>query len=117
MAMKNNSILRGVMIMLLSSVCTCVGQLCWKLFSAGRGSIFVVIGFVLYGCGAILMITALKYGELSKLHPMLSAGYILSLVLGALVLGEHISASRVAGIIIIILGLVCLNLPERKKIQ
>lgn len=62
------------------------------------------------------MIAALKFGELSRLHPMLSAGYILSLVLGAIVLKEQVSFSRIAGIAIIILGLVCLNLPERKNI-
>lgn len=72
-------------------------------------------GFILYGGGAILMIVALKFGELSRLHPMLSAGYILSLVLGSLVLEEHITISRIEGIAIIILGLVCLNLPERKS--
>lgn len=46
---------------------------------------------------------------------MLSAGYILSLVLGSLVLGERISISRIAGIAVIISGLVCLNLPEKKN--
>ncbi len=113
--MKNNSNFLGIVIMLMSSLFTCGGQLFWKLFSSGYGVLFFLGGFAMYGCGAILMIEALKFGELSRLHPMLSAGYILSLILGALVLKEKISISRIVGIAIIILGLIFLNFPERKS--
>lgn len=113
--MKNNLNFLGIVIMLMSSLFTCGGQLFWKLFSIGYGVLFFLGGFALYGCGAILMITALRFGELSRLHPMLGTGYILSLILGVLVLKEQISISRIVGIIIIILGLICLNFPERNS--
>ena len=77
---------------------------------------FLLAGFGLYGCGALLMIIALRYGDLSKLHPLLSAGYIMSVVLGAAVLNEPITVSKVVGVAIIIAGLILINLPERARI-
>ena len=61
------------------------------------------------------MILAMRYGDLSVLHPMMSAGYVLSVVLGFLVLHEAVTPSKVLGIGVIILGLVCLSRPERGK--
>ena len=66
-------------------------------------------GFALYGCGALLMMAAMRFGELSVLHPMLGAGYILSVLLGALVLGEEMTAGKLLGIAVICAGLVCLS--------
>jgi len=99
----------GIALMLTSALLTCVGQLCWKL-SANEASLpFLLAGFGLYGCGALLMMAAMRFGELSVLHPMLSAGYALSVVLGALVLGEEASANKLLGIAVIAAGLVCLS--------
>ena len=95
--MKKDRLPVGVALMLSSALLTCLGQLCWKL-SANEGSaLYLLAGFGLYGCGALLMMAAMRFGELSVLHPMLSAGYALSLLLGALVLGEEISAGKLAG--------------------
>ena len=106
---------KGIAIMLSSAVLTCTGQLSWKLASANSSLLFVLLGFCLYGGGALLMILALRYGELSVLHPMLSAGYVLSLILGALVLHEHISLLQILGVAAIILGLVFINVPKGSK--
>lgn len=99
----------GIALMLTSALLTCVGQLCWKLSSSRESLLFLVIGFTLYGCGALLMMAAMRFGELSVLHPMLSAGYALSVLLGVLVLDEKITANKLLGIGIIAAGLVCLS--------
>ena len=114
--MGRNSLYKGIAIMLCSSLLTCTGQLCWKLSAGQHTMLFLLAGFGLYGCGALLMIIALRYGDLSKLHPLLSAGYILSVVLGAAVLNEPITVSKVVGVAIIIAGLILINLPERARI-
>lgn len=99
----------GIALMLTSALLTCLGQLCWKL-SANQDSLpFLLAGFGLYGCGALLMMAALRFGELSVLHPMLSAGYALSILLGALVLGEEAAPNKLLGIAVITAGLVCLS--------
>ena len=112
--MERNSVYEGIAIMLCSSLLTCTGQLCWKLSAGQNTRLFLLAGFGLYGCGALLMIIALRYGELSKLHPLLSAGYILSVILGTAVLNEPITGRKIVGIAVIIAGLILINLPERR---
>jgi len=115
MPSKKNNLPVGIALMLTSALLTCVGQLCWKL-SASRGSpLFLLAGFALYGCGALLMMAAMRFGELSVLHPMLSAGYVLSVVLGALVLREDVAANKLLGIAVITAGLVCLSTSKGGK--
>ena len=104
---KRNELARGIARMLTSALLTCVGQLFWKL-SAG-GSLWLLLGgFALYGAGALLMILALRCGELSVLHPMLGAGYVLSLLLGSVFLRETLSATKLVGVVVITAGLVLL---------
>ena len=107
--MKAKKTRLGIALMLLSALLTCCGQLCWKLSAGGGPGLYLLAGFALYGCGALLMMAAMRFGELSVLHPMLSAGYALSVLLGALVLGEPVSAGKLLGIGVIAAGLVCIS--------
>ena len=90
-------ILRGVLLMLISSF--------WKLSATGS-VLFLLAGFALYGVGALLMLLAMNYGDLSVLHPMLGAGYVLSFVLGRIFLQESISVMKMIGLLAILLGLI-----------
>ena len=105
---------KGIAMILLSALLACLGQLAWKL-SAQEGPLFLLAGFALYGVGALLMILAMRHGELSVLHPMMSMGYVLSVVLGFWVLGETVTLTKVLGIGVITLGLVLISLPERGR--
>lgn len=96
---------KGIVLMLLSSLLTCTGQLLWKLSSLYSPVPFFLGGAFAYGGGAMLMILALRYGDLSTLHPLLSAGYVMSLFLGFLVLGEPVSAQKIFGMCMIMAGL------------
>ena len=63
---------KGILLMLISSICVCVGQMLWKLSESE--SIWLLLGgFCCYGIGALVMIVAYKYGSLSVLQPMLSS--------------------------------------------
>ncbi len=106
----NKKLLIGILLMIFSSVCTCVGQLMWKEASISEEKIlFYVLGFGLYGIGAVVMMIAFRFGELSVLHPMLSIGFVLSIILGAVFLEEQVSLGKLIGIGIIILGMVFLG--------
>lgn len=96
---------KGIMLMLVSSVCVCIGQLLWKL-SSEYGIIIMFMGFGFYGVGAFVMLFAYRYGKLSVLQPMLSLNYVLSIILAALILREEITALKCVGIIIIIAGVI-----------
>lgn len=94
---------KGILLMLISSICVCVGQLFWKL-SAEHGILFMLVGFFFYGFGALVMIVAYKFGKLSVLQPMLSLNYVLSIVVAVLVLKEDITITKCIGVLIIIVG-------------
>lgn len=96
---------KGILLMLISSIGVCVGQLLWKI-SAEKGVLYMLIGFLFYGIGALVMIVAYKYGKLSVLQPMLSMNYVLSIVLAALVLKEEITILKSIGVLIIISGVI-----------
>lgn len=96
---------KGILLMLVSSICACVGQLLWKL-SAERGMIFMLTGFCFYGVGALVMIVAYKFGKLSVLQPMLSLNYVLSIILAVLVLKEEITILKSIGVLVIIAGVI-----------
>lgn len=108
---------KGILLILISATLSCTGQLFWKLAARDNAFFFVLFGLALYGCGALLMIIAMRYGELSVLHPMMGAGYVMSLLLGVTILGEDLSVSKLAGIGIIILGLVFLSLSDGGKTE
>ena len=67
-SLKKNK--KGIILMLISSLCVCIGQLFWKLYASGS-ILFLILGFAFYGVGALIMIYAYKFGNLSVLQPML----------------------------------------------
>lgn len=93
----------GIILMVVSSLFSCAGQLMWKL-GAARGIGDVIIGFALYAAGALLMLVAYRFGELSVLQPILGLSYVLSLLAGWAWLGETITMGRVIGVIAVVLG-------------
>ena len=102
-SLKRNK--KGILLMLLSSICVCLGQLFWKL-SADLGLWALVLGFGLYGIGALLMLTAYRFGKVSVLQPMLSLNYVLSLILAATVLKEPVTLLKCVGVLAIISGVI-----------
>lgn len=99
---------KGILLMIFAAVFACVGQLLWKI-STENGILYLLAGFVLYGFGALLMLTAYRFGSVSVLQPMLSTNYALSAVLGILVLNEKITVLKVLGIFIITTGVILIG--------
>lgn len=98
---------KGILLMVCSSICVCFGQLLWKL-SADYGPVAMLVGFCLYGIGAIIMIIAYRYGKLSVLQPILSMNYILSIILAASILHEPVTISKGVGVVLTSIGVVCI---------
>ncbi len=96
---------KGILLMLVSSACVCVGQLFWKI-SAEKGLLFLMAGFCFYGIGAMLMIFAYRFGKLSVLQPMLSLNYVMGAILAIAVLGESVTLSKCIGILVIVSGVI-----------
>ena len=96
---------KGILLMLVSAVCACLGQLLWKL-SADSSLLFLLAGFLLYGIGGVVMVVAYRFGKLSVLQPMMSLNYVLSIVLAVLILHENITVLKCAGVAVIMVGVV-----------
>ncbi|MDR3170880.1 MAG: EamA family transporter [Treponema sp.] len=90
----------GILLMVFSSICVCIGQLCWKLSTSGNAR-YLCAGFLLYGAGALAMLTAYRFGSLSVLQPILSINYLFTIILARLVLNEAITVYQVIGIVVI----------------
>lgn len=95
----------GVVLMISSALCTSLGQLFWKMSNA-QINILLILGFAFYSAGAIILVLALSFGDLSKLHPLLCFSYIFALLLGYFILGENISLLKLLGIGSIITGVI-----------
>lgn len=64
----------------------------------------LILGVVFYGLGALIMIFALKQGELSLLYPFLSLSYVWVPILSIFVVHESLVLMQWLGIAMIILG-------------
>ncbi len=75
----------------------------------------LMAGFFIYGIGAVLLITALKGGELSVLYPIIATSYIWVSFLSVRFFNESINIYRWIGIITIIFGISFIGLGSKKN--
>ena len=64
----------------------------------------LIMGCVLYGIGAIILIIALKYGDLSVLYPFIALSFVWVMLFSIYFLQEHVSAFNWFGIAAILIG-------------
>jgi drug/metabolite transporter (DMT)-like permease len=65
---------------------------------------YVAGGFAAYGIGAVLWLKVLSRVDLSLAYPLVSLAFVMVAVLSWLVLGERLSAGRIMGIGLIVIG-------------
>ena len=66
-------------------------------------------GYALYGVSAVLMVLALRDGELSMLYPVIALTYVWVSVLSFLIFHESLGVYRMAGIGLIVVGVAVLG--------
>jgi drug/metabolite transporter (DMT)-like permease len=76
----------------------------WKLMGYAFGNGYVLLGFLSFGAGAVLWLAVLAKEEVSYAYPLSSLGYIIVLIGSFLLFQEHISLSRVIGILLLVMG-------------
>lgn len=72
------------------------------LFSVLRDQ-HVLLGFFLYGSSAMAWLGVLSQWDVSKAYPMVGLGFALTVVIGY-GLGESVSPARIAGVVLIVAG-------------
>ena len=71
-------------------------------------------GLGLYLLSTVFFIRGLKNGELSVLYPMVSVGYVWTLIWAKLFFGERITGSKLAGLVLILGGVAQLGLDATR---
>lgn len=66
----------------------------------------VLIGLGLYGIGALTWLLVLAKLDVSAAYPFLGLGFVITMLLGWLLLGESIGFLRVIGAVLICIGIV-----------
>jgi len=108
-APKNNKM--AIILVIICTIFTSVGQILMKLGTAKTGSILeiitnipLILGFVAYGIGAVLLIISLKYGELSLVYPFIALSFIWVSIASIYLFNEHVSIINWLGLTAILLG-------------
>lgn len=103
---------KAVLLMIICTVFTSLAQLFlksgvarinWSLLGIITNWV-LVLGVIFYGLGALIMLFALKQGELSLLYPFLSLSYVWVPILSIFFLGEKLVLMQWLGIALIIIG-------------
>jgi drug/metabolite transporter (DMT)-like permease len=71
-------------------------------------------GYCLYGLSAVLLVMALRKGELSLLYPVFTLTYVWVTVLSVMIFHDSMNAFKLAGIATIIGGVAVLGRASRQ---
>jgi multidrug transporter EmrE-like cation transporter len=70
-------------------------------------------GLACYGLSTILLVLALRYGELSVLYPIIALTYVWVTVLSVGFLGETLNPYKLVGLVFIVLGVAVLGRKDK----
>lgn len=112
--------LSSVLLVLSASVIGSFGAVFLKLGAApmqkGLKYIFnarLMFGIALYIGSSIPFVMGVRHGELSVLYPMVSAGYVCTMIWSRIFFGEPITLPKLGALLIIVAGIVCINAGGR----
>ena len=111
---------------LLVACCTIIGAAAQVLIKKGAGALgpnpsmiqaalamlltpWLFAGYSMYGVSTILLVLALRHGQLSLLYPMFAMTYVWVTILSVLVFHEPMNPWKLAGIATIVAGIVVLG--------
>lgn len=121
--MGNKTSLKAIFLIIFCTIFTSVGQLLWKKglislnFSEGLSflNMFIIFGFISYGFGFILMLLALRSGELSVLYPIIATGFIWISIFSPLFFPtDAMNIWKWSGVILIILSVSLLGIGANR---
>jgi multidrug transporter EmrE-like cation transporter len=71
-------------------------------------------GYALYGGSAVLLVMALRQGELSLLYPVFTLTYVWVMLLSHFIFGESLNPLKLAGVAVIMCGVAVLGRASRQ---
>jgi len=113
----------AIALMVLCTVFTSSAQILYKIGSNKLNYNFIsiitnwhiILGLILYGIGAVLVIIALKGGEVSVLYPIITSSYIWVTLGSNYFFNETLNTFKVTGIIFIMAGIFLIAREGKEK--
>ncbi|MFC2695410.1 MAG: EamA family transporter [Lactobacillus sp.] len=113
MTENKNNMKAAVLLVIIAATMSSASQLLWKIGadakSSGLAILLYLLGFVLAGLGLVFLTGSYRFGPVSIMQPMMSLGYVWSIIFGAIFLAEAITTPKIIGTILIIVGSVLLG--------
>jgi drug/metabolite transporter (DMT)-like permease len=110
---------------LLVFLCTLIGAAAQVLFKLGSGAMTgdtpvelavhvltspaLLLGFACYGINTLLLVLALRKGELSMTYPVISLTYVWVTILSVLVFHEAVNVFKLVGLAVVVAGVAVLG--------
>ena len=113
--------------MLLVVLCTLLTSSAQVLYKFGADKLelsfsgiitnhYILFGLLFYGIGAILLITALKHGELTVLYPIIATSYIWVALMSWYFFNESMNPLKWLGILTIIVGIIFITSNTKESL-
>jgi drug/metabolite transporter (DMT)-like permease len=113
----------AILLVLIATIFTSLAQVFWK-FGADRLALdfravllnyHIWIGFGLYGIAGLLLVYALKNGELSVLYPIVATSYVWVSLMAVKFFNDELNPWKWAGILVILLGVSLIGYGSQKS--
>jgi drug/metabolite transporter (DMT)-like permease len=110
---------------LLVFCCTLIGAAAQVFFKLGANAIdrpspaevllnpALMGGYCLYGISTMLLVLALRRGQLSLLYPVISLTYVWVTILSVLIFSESLNAYKAVGLTVVVAGVAVLGRDAR----
>lgn len=108
--------------MLLVFAASVIGSIAAVLLKAGANQLRggwrswigkVGAGVSLFLVSSVFYIKGLQNGSLTVLYPMVSLGYVWTLIWSRIFFGELFNRHKVMGLVLVVLGVLCINLGNQ----
>jgi drug/metabolite transporter (DMT)-like permease len=110
---------------LLVFACTILGSAAQLLIKSGMShfsphllalvtNVPLIAGYTLYGINTLMMVLALRNGEMSLLYPIIALTYVWTTLLSYTLLGEHSNFYKNVGILTIVVGVAVMGRQGKK---
>lgn len=71
---------------------------------------YVLVGLSMYMLGAVLWLFVLARLDVSMAYPFIGIGFIITMLLGAMLLGETLSINRIIGTLLVVGGVTLISI-------
>jgi multidrug transporter EmrE-like cation transporter len=111
----------GIVLILLCTICTSFAAISNKQGAINfsltiEGTMlnwFLILGLFLLACATVLLMFALKGGDVTVIYPIISTSYIWVAILSFYLFNEAFTYFKLFGIISIVAGVIVLNIADK----